>query len=495
MASMIDRKRRPRATLSRRASLVAVLACGLVAASFGTAGAIKPVKSYKDIKTQPIQWEKPQAEVVTLKNGATLYMVENHRLPLINFEGMVRTGSLYDPPGKAGTASLLGTLLRTGGTAKRSWEQVDGEVDRLGMDVFVGVETENGNASFSVLTENLEPALQLLFEMLREPAIDAEKLALAKDKVKEGIRRQNDNPIQIAVREMRKIVAGPDHPRGFSPTFQTVDAVERKDLIDFHQRYYFPKNMILGIAGDFDRARIVQQIEAAMGDWPNREATWPDVKPLVTERPMGLYQADKATATQSTILLSKLLVKQGHADQYPLEVMDNIFGSGGFSSRVTQSVRNDRGLAYAAGSFLQVGRLDVGSELIYAMTKSESTIEALEVIRSEMAKMRNEAVAPEELNRAKSALVNSAVFDYDRPEKVLSQTIDLAYYGLPQDLPETRLAALQAITREDVQRVAKTHLTEDGFQILVVGSVEKFDKPLSSMGEVKTIELKDPTLP
>ncbi len=476
-------------------TLLRYMAPALVAGALASpASAWTPVKSWEDIKPASIEWKKPVPEVIKLKNGATLYLLEDHRLPLINFAGTVRTGSLYDPAGKSGTASMVGTLLRTGGTAKRSWEQVDKDVDRLAMSISTGVGSESGNASFDVLTENFEPALNLLFEMLREPAFDQEKIDIAKEKTKEGIRRQNDNPIQIALREMRGILYGADHPRGFSPTFKTVDAVTREDLVAFHAKYYCPSNMILGVAGDFDRKKIVQQVEAAMGKWPNKTVTLPEVPAFAVTKPRAVYVADKANATQSTILVTKLMVKRGDPDEYPLEVMDFILGSGGFTSRITTAVRNDRGLAYAAGSALQIGNLDPGPELLYALSKGETTVEALDVMLKEADRMRTETVPDADIEKARKALLNGAVFDYDSPEKVIGETLTLSYYNLPQDTPEKRLKALETVSAADVQRVAAKHLDPETLQILVVGARDKFEGPLDPFGPVTTIEIKDPTI-
>lgn len=495
MSRTLSANRRLRRPLVLRAGAGLILGAVLTLTALPAAAVPwTPVKSYRDVKAAPINWKKPVPVMMKLKNGATLYLLEDHRLPLINFYGTVRTGSLYDPPGKAGTANLTGTLLRTGGTRKRTWEQVDSEVDRLAMAVSTSVGGESGNASFEVLSENFEPALALLFEMLREPAFDADKLALAKEKAKDSIRRQNDNPIQIAIRELRPILYGADHPRGFIPTFKTVDAVQRQDLVDFHAAYYCPSNMIIGVAGDFNPKKIAGQIDAAMGNWPNHRVTLPAVPAVEAARPRGVYLADKATVTQSTILVSKLMIKEGEPDQFALELMDHILGSGGFTSRVTQTVRSDRGLAYAAGSVLQIGNLEPGPELIYAITKSGSTVEALQVMLEQVARMRDEPVPAEELEQARSALLNGAVFNYDRPEKVISEVIDLSYYGLPQDLPEKRLKALETVTSADVQRVARQYLKDDNLQILVVGAADGFDKPLGgTLGEVKAVQLKDPT--
>ena len=479
------------------AALLLVAGPGLAAAVSPAPAdaALTPARNWKDIQAPALVWKKSAPEVVTLKNGATLYLMEDHRLPLVNFYGLVRTGSIYDPAGKNGTAALMGTMLRTGGTLKHSWSQVDDLVDRLGMGISTGVGSESANASFNVLSENLSPALDLLFEMLREPAFDPDKLSLAKDKQKEAIRRQNDNPVQIAVREFRSMLWGADNPRGFNPTFQTVDAITRADLVTFHDRYYAPNNMILGVSGDFNRKTIVAQVEKAMGAWPKKTVTWPNVPDVALTRENALYLADKESATQSTILIGRLSAKEGDPDQAALEVMDNILGSGGFTSRITQSVRNDRGLAYAAGSGLNIGRMAPGTQLIYAISKGESTHEALEVMMNEVDKIRAEPVTPEELQRSRSALVNSAVFDYDSPEKVLSNSLDLGYYGLSQDLPEQRLQALGKVTAGDVKRVAGLYLDPKTLQIMVAGSAKKFEKPLTDFGPVRNIQLKDPTLP
>lgn len=473
-----------------------VFATALAALLLATpAQAITPARSWKDVKIAPIEWKKPEPTTITLKNGATVYLMEDHRLPLISFYGVVRTGSLYDPKGKAGTASLVGNLLRTGGTTKRSWDKVDAEVDRLAMAVTTGIGTENGNATFQVLTENFEPALNLLFEMLREPAFDAEKLSLAKEKIKEGIRRQNDNPVQIALRELPRRLYGENHPRGFSPTFATVDAVTRQDLIDFHKKYYVPSNLMIGIAGDFDAATVAGMIEAAMGTWPDAPVVLPAVPAIVGDQPKAFYQADKTSATQSTILVTHLSTRAGEPDAVPLEVMDFILGSGGFTSRIVEAVRSDEGLAYASGSALQMGNLDPGPMIVYAISKGESTVKALEIMLREIARMRDEPVSESELKKAVNALLNGEIFNYDQSDEVIANTLDLAYYGLPQDLPSKRLAQLSQVTAADVQAMAVKYLPDNQLQILVVGSAAKFDKPLSSLGPVTVIELKDPTAP
>lgn len=473
-----------------------VFATALMAVFLATpALAVTPVKSWKDVKIAPIEWSKPEATTIKLKNGATVYLMEDHRLPLISFYGVVRTGSLYDPAGKAGTASLVGNLLRTGGTTKRSWDKVDAEVDRLAMAVTTGIGTENGNATFQVLTENFDPALKLLFEMLREPAFDAEKLALAKEKSKEGIRRQNDNPVQIALRELPRRLYGENHPRGFSPTFATVDAITRQDLVDFHRKYYVPSNLMIGIAGDFDPATVAATIEAAMGNWTDAPVTLPAVPPILGSMPRAIYQADKTSATQSTILVSRLTTKVGEPDAAPLEVMDFILGSGGFTSRIVEAVRSDEGLAYASGSALQLGNLDPGRIIVYAISKGESTVKALEIMLREISRMRDEPVSDAELKKAVNALLNGEVFNYDQADKVIANSLDLAYYNLPQDLPSKRLSLLSKVTAADVQAMAAKYLPDNQLQILVVGSASKFDKPLSSLGPVTTIELKDPTAP
>jgi zinc protease len=483
---------------TNRAGLLPALVTGLVVAVSvlpGAASAVTPVKSWRDVKFQPFQWKKAEPTVVKLSNGATLYLLEDHRLPLVTVSGVVRTGALYDPAGKQGTAGLVGTMLRTGGTAKRGWAEVDAEVDRLAMSISTGVGNEQGNASFQVLSENFDPALNLLFEMLREPAFDAEKLALAKDKQKEAIRRQNDNPVQIALRELPRVLYGEAHPRSFTPTFETVDAITRQDLIDFHAKYYVPSNLMIGIAGDFDAATVARKVEEAMGNWPDRPITLPAVPTPPVGKPGAIYQADKSNATQSTILVARLVAKIGDPDQAALEVMDFVLGSGGFNSRITEAVRSDRGLAYAAGSGLSLGNLEPGPQIVYALSKGESTFEALDVMLTEIARMRNEPIAEEERKRAVNGLLNAVVFEYDQPVEVIDESLDLAYYNLPQDLPSRRLEELAKVTAADVQRVAQKYLADGTLQILVVGAADKFDKPLSTLGSVTTIELKDPTVP
>jgi zinc protease len=316
---------------------------------------------------------------------------------------------------------------------------------------------------------------------------------VAKNQIKEGIRRQNDNPIQVGIREFLKLLCGEDHPRGRTPTFSTVDRLTRDHMVEFHRRHFRPNRMILGVAGDFDPDQMIRKLERAFGSWQPLEQELPPIPslPYPTTPSVNFVRKD---VPQSTIIIGHLGIKQDNPDHHAVEVMNSILGGSGFSSRIVETIRNDRGLAYFAGSFYQVGALDAGAFLGISLTQAESTTVALELLLDEVKKIREEEVEEEELETAKNMRLNSEVFAYDSPEEIVNRLVYLKYYDLPEDYYERSLTEVAGLDRATIQRVAQEYLYPDRMIILTVGDVDKYGRPLSDFGEpVNEITLDDPT--
>ena len=217
------------------------------------------LKHPREMKFPPLAFVPPKAGRAVLPNGIILYLFEDPELPLIKISALIRTGSVYDPAEKSGLAQLTGTLLRTGGTADQTPQAINETLEFMAAEMEFSIGRESGSALLSVRKEDLPRALPIFSGLLMKPGFDPGQLDLAKKQEVEAIRRSNDNPEEIAYREFRKVLYE-GNPRGQVPSIESIERIQRDDLIVFHRKFFQPNNMILGISGDFkkeDRRQIL----------------------------------------------------------------------------------------------------------------------------------------------------------------------------------------------------------------------------------------------
>ncbi len=436
-------------------------------------------------------FEPPRAERVVLPNGIILYLLEDHELPMVSLSAMIRTGGIYEPADKLGLASLTGTVMRTGGTASRSGDELDEELEFVGAEMGAGIGGDAGTASLNVLTKDVARGVALFAEMLMAPAFAAEKLDLAKKQAIETIRRRNDNPGSIASREFNKLLYGPDHPYARESTEATVNAVTRGDVVAFHRRYYHPNTTMIAATGDFNRVEFVALLTKAFEAWKPESTTWPAVPP-VKDRTGSPVNYIRREAAQTQVRMGHLAIRQADPEFFAFSLLDDILGGQAFSSRLFQEVRTKAGLAYTVGSALMAGRFDRGTFFLYAQTKAGSTARAISAMRAEFERLRATPVSQKELDDAKQAFLNSFVFSFSSPAQIVNRQMSLEYYGLPADFLDRFRANIEKVTVKDLARVAKRHLDPNRLVILAVGDDRTFDKPLSTFGPVRTISLDQP---
>jgi zinc protease len=454
----------------------------------------RPVDRHTEIQYPPLNPIRiPEVDKYTLPNGMTVFLVEDHELPVIRAQALIRTGQRLEPPDKAGLAGIMATVMRTGGSKTRKGDSIDEELDRLGASMETGMGLGNGSASMFSLKEDFDKVFEVMADVLRDPAFPEDKIELAKIDVRDSISRRNDQPMSIAFRERRRLLYGRESPYARQPEYATVDAITRQDLIDFHKKYYQPENIILGVWGDFHKARMKERVAKVFGAWPKGGQPKPETPPVdrsLAAKP-GLYLINKEDVNQSNISLSLLVGKISDPDYFALTVMNEILG-GGFGSRITDEVRTRLGLAYSAGSAYAPGYDYPGPWSGQAGTKSESTIQAIRAIREQVEKIRAEGVTAEELQRAKDRILKSEAFDYDSTGKIISRLMTYEYYGYPSDFLERFRANIEKVTRQDVQRAAQKHLLPEQFVVLVLGNAKNFEQPLSSLGTVTEVDISIP---
>ncbi|MCC6389342.1 MAG: insulinase family protein [Bryobacterales bacterium] len=451
-------------------------------------------RSYKDLKFKSLrELRLPEISNFTMANGMKVYLLENHELPLVRGSLRLHAGNVNDPSDKVGLSDVFGEVMRTGGAKDKTGDQLNELLEGMAASVETDIGETAGTVSFNTLTENTGTVLAIFKDILTQPEFRQEKLDIAKNQYRGVIARRNDNAGGIASREFERLIYGRNTPWGRQMEYATLDSITRQDLISFHHRYFFPANMVLAIQGDFVSSTMREKLEKLFAEWNPREPPVPPVPPVTNKAVPGVYFAEKKDVNQTSFRLGHLGGRFSDKDYPALDVMNDILGGGQFSSRLVQKVRSDLGLAYNVGSAWHAAYDHPGMFLISGGTKSQSTVEALKAIRVQVDRIRDAEVTDEELRIAKESTLNSFVFAFDSPGKVLSRLMTYEYYGYPNDFIFQYQKAVAAVTKADVLRVAKEYLKPEDFVIVAVGKSEDFGTPLSALGlPIHNIDLTIP---
>ena len=443
------------------------------------------------IKKPPLpEFHPQQPKRIQLENGMVIFLQEDHELPLIDGTLYVRGGSNDEPGDKVGLVSVYANAWRTGGTKTKTGDQLDDLLEARAARVESGPNPTATSLGFSCLKADFDAVLDIFNDVLQNPEFRQEKIDLARDAMKASIARRNDNIGQIAGREAARLGFGAQSPYARVPEYATVNAVTREDLLNWHSRHVHPNNIIFGIVGDFDSAQMEARLRKLFESWPKGPQVTSKEAPVSDPRP-GMYFVEKEDVNQSEIRMVSLGFRRDNPDYYAVEVMNQVFG-GGFSSRLFSNLRTKAGLAYAVFGSVGSNFTHVGLTTLGIGTRSGATAQAVEGLYREVDNMRSNAATPAELQRARDAILNSFVFEYDSKEKVMLQRMQYELYGYPADFLERFQKGVEKVTAADVDRVAKKYLNKDKLAVLVVGKSADFDKQLSTFGQVTPIDITIP---
>ena len=472
-----------------RMSYVAMVLMLMLQATVGLAADLA-LDNPRAMRFPTVEFNPPDAERLVLDNGMVVYLLEDHELPLVTINATLKTGSWLDAADKVGLAGMTGAAMRTGGSATMSPDEVDEELEQLAATISIGFGKESGSASLDVLKKDLKRGLQIFADLLRRPAFEQSRIELAKLQALEGIRRRQDSPGSIVGREFAKLLYGQTHPSARETSVRSIESITREDLVAFHQQTVHPNGIILGVTGDFDRAGMMALLREAFGDWAKGAVPAVTI-PAVTESDFktGVVRFVNKDTSQTHLRVGHLTVKETHPDYVAVAIANDILGGSSFRSRLFNDVRTKRGLAYSVGSGLRASVYDEGVWLMRAETKLSSTQEVVNRFVANMERMRNEPVTDAELEEAKEAYVNSFVFSFTSASSIVARLMDLEYDGLPKDWLQQIRDKVVKLTKDDIQRAAKTHFNPDRLRILAVGSGDALSKVLASFGEVKEIML------
>ena len=478
----------------RCVAFIALLASPLSAQTSPQHKATSPaIPSYKELKYPPLKAIKiPDVATFTMPNGMKLYLLEDHELPLIRGSALVRTGNLFDPRDEVGLATITGMVMRTGGTAGKTGDQIDEQLENIAASAETSIDESIGSASFSCLKENTDEVLGVFHDLLTGPAFRQNKIDLAKNELRSSISRRNDDARGIMEREFADIVYGRDTPYGWQYEYATIDKITRDDVEAFYRRYFFPENIMLAVMGDFSAPEMKARLEKLFADWTVKQPPVPPFPAVQAKTEQGIFLATKTDVEQTFFSLGHLGGELRDKDFPALEVMADILG-GGFQSRLMQRVREQLGYAYAISAYWGANYDHPGLFQISGSTKSASTVDTIKAIQEEVQKIRSTEVTEQELKDAKDTVANSFVFNFDTPAKTLNRILRYDYFGYPHDFINQYQRAVQAVTRADVLRVAREYLHPNEFTDVLVGNPQQFGSPLATLGlPVASIDLTIP---
>lgn len=484
----------PHVSLLRRGLAATLLLLTTLAIAQAPTPATHQAQPWKAIPIPALNAFKPvEPTKIELSNGVTIFLEEDHELPFISGFIRIRGGSRDEPADKVGLVSLYGDTWRTSGSKDATGDALD---DSLAAKA-ASIETDGGSAatslSWSSFATDFDSVFASSMDLLLHPAFKEPKLDLARRSEISAILRRNDSAGSIAAREAVQIAYGKTNPYGREPEIATVSAVKLDDLIAWHTKTVVGSNLIVGVIGDFDAKTMEQKLRAAFEPLP---AGTKLVTPKITfaEPTPGIYFANKSDVDQSNIYMVGLGTQQDNPDFYALSVMNEVF-SGGFGSRVVQDVRTKLGLAYSVGGSFGAAYDHPGLFAVGLGTKSTSTVPATQATLADIAKLRTDPPTEVELRRAKDALLNSFIFRYDSPEKVLGEQVTLAVYGYPSDFLERYRTGIEKVTSADVSRVAQKYVQPEKLAIVVVGNNLEITPPLTGLDKVTTLDIAIPGAP
>ncbi|WP_242921719.1 insulinase family protein [Pontibacter liquoris] len=422
----------------------------------------------QSLNTPPPAGPAPKIELgkyesFTLKNGLKVYVVENHKLPVVSMQLVLDRDPILEGD-KAGYVQAAGQMMRTG-TKTRSKDAFDEQVDFIGADLSF---TSTG-FSASALKKHLPTLVNLTADALLHPDFKQEELDKVKKQLQSGLAQSKDNPDAIASRTSNLLLFGKNHPYGELMTEQTVDNIKLEDIQNYYNSYYKPNIGYLAVVGDATPKEVKKLLKKAFKNWKKG-----DVKEIKYDLPQQPKQTqvvmvDRPSAVQTVLTFTNSAdLKPGAKDAVASQLMNNILG-GSSDARLFKNLRETHGYTYGAYSSISSDKI-LGSFDASANVRNAVTDSAAMEFMNELTKIRNEQVSDKELKNAKAYLTGSFARGLENPATVAVYAINTARYHLPEDYYANYLKKVDAVTTTDVQQVAKKYITPDAMYVVAVGN-------------------------
>jgi len=473
------------------------LRAGCLAAVFALTGAASAAAQSRpwpiERPPQPLPAREikfPPYEIQTLPNGLQVVAVLHHEQPAVTMRLLVRSGTSSDPKDKLGLSHLAASLLDQG-TKTKSAEQMNDAVDYIGGAMGAGAGTDLTFVNMVVMKDSFDAGMRMLSEMTRQPGFAPAEIERQRQQMLSGQQVSREDPEYIANSVFDRLVYG-FHPYGMpaNGTPETIASLTREDLVAFHSRYFVPNNTILAIVGDLTAEEAFTAAKKTFGDWARQDLPAQSFidPPDPTRR---VIVVNKPDSVQTEIRVGHLGIPRSHPDYMAVNLAIRILGGEG-SNRLHQVLRTERALTYGAQANMDTLK-QTGDFEAETNTRTDATGEVLRLIVDEFWRLQRERVGERELDGAKAYLTGSFPLTIETPESIAMQVVNALFYGLPLEQLQTFRERVNAVTVDDIQRVARDLLRPDRLSVVLVGNAAAFAPQLRSVGfgSFETIELPE----
>jgi zinc protease len=442
----------------------------------------------RPLAARPVNF--PSYEMQTLPNGLRVIAVSHHEQPVVSIRLLIGAGSALDPKGKTGLAHLTAALLDQG-TTTMSASELNDTVDFIGGGSNAGAGTDLSYVNMLVMKDSFDSGLKMLSDMARHPAFAPEEIGRQRQQLLSSLQVSFEDPDFIANAVFDRLVYG-FHPYGLpqSGTPDTLASISRDDLVAFHQKYFVPNNGILAIVGDISPEDAFAGVRRVFGDWARGDLSPPTYAepPSPTRR---LVIVNKPDSVQTEVRVGNLGIPRNHPDYMAVNLAIRVLGGEG-SNRLHQVLRTARGLTYGAqanfDTFKESGDFEAETN-----TRTVATGEVLRLIVDEFWRLQRDRVSERELSDAKAYLTGSFPLTIETPNAIATQIVNVLFYGLPVGDLQNFRERVNAVTVDDIQRVAKLYLKPDRLSVVLVGNASEFSTQLQGIGfgSFETVDIQN----
>ncbi len=415
---------------------------------------------------------------VELESGAVVYIYPDRERPLIDLSVNVRGGSYLDPKGKEGLAGLTGYLMARGGIPSSPADKLDEELEFLAARLSSSFGGLSGSVGLNLLSKDTDRGFEILRAVLAAPSFQEDKLALRKTQTLQGLKQRNDDSKNIESRERNFLAYGERFWFNRHTTAASLENIRREDLLAFHHEWVHPQNFIVSVSGDFDRDEMLKRLDGVFAAWPHPGKKAPPVPQEQKYGKPGVYIVNK-DVNQGRVSIMLPGIRWDAPDYYAIQVMNDVLGGGGFTSRITNRVRSDEGLAYSARSAFPGG---VYYPVVFRagfQSKSRTVAYATSIVLEEIERITREPVTKEELLTTKKSFIDTFPNNFASAAQVVSAFASDEMIGRYAKQPHywaNYRDNIESVDIAAVQHVAKQRLKLDQMIILIVGQKGKILK-------------------
>jgi zinc protease len=423
----------------------------------------------EDLSFKALDFTPPSAKDFrrTLPDGTPVYMAPSKEFPLVTLTLTFKGGGYMDPAEIPGLTEAMAAMVRTGGTATVKPAELDERLDFLATQATVGARGNAVSATMNCLSSNLDESMKLFFDMLRNPGFDQARLDILRGQAIEGMKQRNDDAGAIIGREWQYVMYGEDSFESRQATKDGWDQVTPDRLRAQHARLVHPGNVIISVTGDFDPDDMARRLAAAMDGWKRGEMAPNPPAPTHVFKP-GVYHVAK-DIPQGKVRVGRRSLQRDDPDYFAAEVMNDILGGGGFTSRLMKQIRSNEGLAYSVGSRMGAGVYYPSTFAGSFESKNPTVALAIKIMRDEFKRMQDQPVTAEELDVAKKGFIEAFPSQFASKDATLGILVADEWTGRDPEYWKTYRENIQKVTADDVQRVARKYLNFDDMAIMVVG--------------------------